>query len=52
MKIYQIRGYSKTGIYCVEVEATNHKEALKQGKAEIAKISFGKVGRYIVNEEV
>lgn len=51
MKFWNVRGYSKTGIYSRVVEAKDAAEALKAGKTWVEKVAFGKVLQWQVDFE-
>ena len=46
---YQVRGYTKTGIYCVIVESVSMEAALAAGKRQIKEIAFSPVRSWVID---
>lgn len=42
-KTFQVKAYSKTGIYTVEIEATHRQAALRNAMPILKKMAFGKI---------
>jgi hypothetical protein len=46
---YEVKAYTKTGVYAVVVSADNARAALAKAKPELKRMAFGRITGYAVN---
>lgn len=48
MTDYEVKAYTKTGIYATVIKADNAQAALAKAKPELSRMAFGKIRSYAV----